>query len=715
MTNLIPVATLKNSINSVFITQGQLIYCTDTLEAFYDINNTIRVNLATTRQLNTESLRTSLLSPKTTLIYIVKETNKLYRYSEASGWIEFLTFENCTDLIYNATNLTPGVLSSGGIARAPMTITSQVYNNDGSTVEDTLNSLVNEGMQVTLEKKTEHVLIESDGQKIIDIPYPTADYDIYKYPVMVVLGDTYISPDKYALGSDQLIFNDAVAATTITNEIVTFIFAFCDINTDDGINATSVDGRGFSIGNNSPANKTDGHIWIDVDGQAMKVWDEANSRWNIIFDNNATRWEQNTVNVPNTTTYVPIGITGFDCTKDKLIVFYNSTYLNEDDYSISLDNSYISCKNGESWEVMGDGNTFTFMVFKHVSLYDYGNITPDDTVIITPEITNNFNTLTNTVNSITTMIGDLENQMTIASIAGIDYPDLVAGLSTGSTDANVQTTITNFNNMNISILALIDRVNNITNRLEIHTTSTVAVSNYSNLITQLASDSNTVVIRSLQLLDRITTMDNVVTSLTLIINDLQDDLAINIPDGLVSQEVLTKLYSLDISLANLNTITNTLQNELTINTDNPGPTVIINYTITNENVMSTISTFSSAILTLINIIDDLQNRVTVHPESYVYISSSDLIAQISVSSTSLNQLIIKINNMISVVSTLTSTIIDLQTATNMHNDIQINGATYSPTDDQSSKIDDLNNIVYNLITMVNNLQNELAELKTNAN
>lgn len=370
MIKLKPIATIKAELHNTMIELGQLIYCTDTLEAFYDNKPNNRIAISVTRQFNSEKQIFAITNPKTTCIYVDKSHNTLYRYSQISGWRLLENYEDCADLIYNATALVPTVLTSNNVCRAPLTLSSLVFNNDGSTVQDTLDTLFEKGKQITLEKKTCHIILDYDGQRIVDIPFPESDYDIYKFPVVVILDNKYIAPEKYALGAEQLIFCDEVGATTREGQLVTFIFAYAKMNVDEGINADAIDGKHFNIGGHPPQNPSDGDIWMDTKNQIIWSWNGENNTWDIIFDNNAytVQWQRNNVVLNHETTFVNIGINGFNKNTDKLIVFKNSTYLDEGiDYYISSDNSCISCKTGQSWDCKdNDVNYFSFIVFKNI-------------------------------------------------------------------------------------------------------------------------------------------------------------------------------------------------------------------------------------------------------------------------------------------------------------------------------------------------------------
>ena len=57
------IETIRDSINAVPEVQGQLIYCTDTMETFYDTSDGVRVQMGDIVYVATEAEREALLAP----------------------------------------------------------------------------------------------------------------------------------------------------------------------------------------------------------------------------------------------------------------------------------------------------------------------------------------------------------------------------------------------------------------------------------------------------------------------------------------------------------------------------------------------------------------------------------------------------------------------------------------------------------------------------
>lgn len=80
-----PVEVIKSRLNSLPVKHGQYIVCTDSQESYIDTNNE-RIKIGDIILLDTEDDRNDMLAPLIDKLYVVKNTNKLYRYN-GSDWI----------------------------------------------------------------------------------------------------------------------------------------------------------------------------------------------------------------------------------------------------------------------------------------------------------------------------------------------------------------------------------------------------------------------------------------------------------------------------------------------------------------------------------------------------------------------------------------------------------------------------------------------------
>lgn len=364
---IIPMASIKINVKNIKIEAGKLIYCTDTLECYYDVNSTNRIQLSTTKQINSETDRINLTEPDMNKIYIVKETNKIYRFLN-NLWVSVDSENIVRDLLFPAESLVPATLQRKNRKQAPATLASQVFLLDGSNVEQKVKEFVNDGKKITLQTKTIHIPIEKDHQRIINIPFPVANYDIYKFPIILLKNDKIISTKDYAISEDQVILSDKIE--TQIGDIMTFIFSYCNMITNEELNAVSVNDVRFFVGENEPYDKIPTDVWFDIKEKAVKQW---NGRvWTIIVKNNDNNFSifKNTVSTNESTTFIPIGIDKYNKNTDILFVFENSTYIEQDmDYGVSNDSKNITIIHpDEIWNGDEEEITFNFIVLKNINI-----------------------------------------------------------------------------------------------------------------------------------------------------------------------------------------------------------------------------------------------------------------------------------------------------------------------------------------------------------
>lgn len=72
-----------------------------------------------------------------------------------------------------------------------------------------------------------------------------------------------------------------------------------------------------------------------------------------------------TTQISAATNSVEVNIVGFNKTMDSILVFKNSTFLDESEYTIDEDSTHILKKEGQ-WNELNEQMTFTFLIFKYV-------------------------------------------------------------------------------------------------------------------------------------------------------------------------------------------------------------------------------------------------------------------------------------------------------------------------------------------------------------
>jgi len=377
------ITTIYNNFDNISVKQGQLLYATDTKNASYDIDNTLRYSLSCTQQIDTDSERTSITPVENTL-YIVTTTNLMYRYYTDTGWLNVTDFEAIVDILILADELQTMVIESNGEKYAPVVLAKYIYMADGSTLQSAIDDLMEKGAKVILESKTMTVQIKSSGQKILDIPYPISDYNIYKFPMFVLLGGKYISKDSYAISNYQMILSDTITSTTIKDDVVTFIFVYAHSLADVSLDCESMNGVRWFIGKTDLALdlRQDKDVMVNTYMQDMKQWDSVNQEWSLIFSNRkrVIKRVENSVKVATDTNYVNIGIDGYNEDQDTLIVVKNNTWLNKGkDYTVSIDNKLIKAPDGFTWSVSSSTPTyFYFIILKNLPSTTYNEYNDDN-------------------------------------------------------------------------------------------------------------------------------------------------------------------------------------------------------------------------------------------------------------------------------------------------------------------------------------------------
>ena len=144
---------LRSELDHLPIIPGQIYYCGDSRETFYDSNAGIRVQMGDViYNVETEAEREALIAPVEGKLYYIKESGLFYVYDNDiwSTVSDTLTFEEITGDI---TSLTIGTIIQKGIKRAPRTLTTAVYRaRDGKVLDDILNE-VGESFYITTQQE----------------------------------------------------------------------------------------------------------------------------------------------------------------------------------------------------------------------------------------------------------------------------------------------------------------------------------------------------------------------------------------------------------------------------------------------------------------------------------------------------------------------------------------------------------------------------------
>lgn len=197
MALLKPIEVIYSRLSEVPIIRGQVIFCTDTNDIFLDSSDGSRVHMTDVIKLKTEEEREALFVPLIGKIYLVEESNKLYKHN-GTDWETISIDISINDDSVEHTELTPGILEKKGIKYAPKTLASVVYLEDGETVSDRLNSIGNTELSYTKN----NVLTDVETSKIeIGIVGFNKDQDL----LLVYKNSVYIEENvDYRISSDSL-------------------------------------------------------------------------------------------------------------------------------------------------------------------------------------------------------------------------------------------------------------------------------------------------------------------------------------------------------------------------------------------------------------------------------------------------------------------------------------------------------------------------------
>lgn len=198
MANLTHISTTSGSMHLTPLVFGQVVYCADTQESYYDTNNGVRMQLTNVTHILTEAEREDLRNEKEDWLYVVFESNKFYKYSKSKNWKEIFYTDDMYNIIDIYEELVPGTITQFGNKLAPKTIASQVYTDRGERVQDVLDTISKIGYTVT------NYTIPNDGMNEFPIPIPFEKYFELNNFMDVYIGSTWVDPKRYAVIGNNL-------------------------------------------------------------------------------------------------------------------------------------------------------------------------------------------------------------------------------------------------------------------------------------------------------------------------------------------------------------------------------------------------------------------------------------------------------------------------------------------------------------------------------
>lgn len=227
------IETIDASLETIPIKAGQLIYCTDTLNLYHDTSVLARNQISDYIFLNTEADKDMILAPVVGKFYFVKESRITYIH-DGDDWINIdAVFSTSDSTTYSG--LVAGILTVGGVKCAPKTLAQAVYTSTGETVESKLATITKLGLS------TASVVATIDLQKTFTVPFPFTDYIALGNAMLIHIGGSYISPERYNISGTDLVLNSNETGVELGRSVLfTFIFNSGNIQTNQLLDASYI-------------------------------------------------------------------------------------------------------------------------------------------------------------------------------------------------------------------------------------------------------------------------------------------------------------------------------------------------------------------------------------------------------------------------------------------------------------------------------------------
>lgn len=191
MAKLVYISTNSNAMHSINISPGQVLYCGDMTETYYDTSGGKRVLINKVRYFYTDTDRLAVTVDRlnTETLYVVTSKGTFYRWSLSTDWQQVLYTADLFDVVDLFENLVPSTIEQYGTKVAPRTLASQVFTKAGERVQDVLDDITRLG-------KT-YRYITSDGSNSYEIPMPFKNYLELGNYIELYINNQYVAPKYY--------------------------------------------------------------------------------------------------------------------------------------------------------------------------------------------------------------------------------------------------------------------------------------------------------------------------------------------------------------------------------------------------------------------------------------------------------------------------------------------------------------------------------------
>ena len=242
MAKLVFINTNSSDMHSTKISAGQILYCADIPETYYDTSAGNRVVLNKVVYSYADSDRLSIASERldSEALYIVTSTGSFFRWSLSTDWVPVMYTSDLNGVLDLVENLVPSTVVQFGTSIAPRTLASQVFTKQGERVEDLLNDISRVG------KTYRFIEIKEEGQTEFDLPLPFNNYLELGNYIELYVGSVWISPKRYSIEIDnstpvstaKIIFNEPEDMLELGREI-SVVYTYNTARTKDTVYAGS--------------------------------------------------------------------------------------------------------------------------------------------------------------------------------------------------------------------------------------------------------------------------------------------------------------------------------------------------------------------------------------------------------------------------------------------------------------------------------------------
>ena len=303
----------RDQLDSIPISLGNLIYCEDTKEAYYDYSTGVRGSISCEILAN-EGMRVAIPESKRRydVLYYVELTDKFYIMSiYTNTFIEVQYVEEISHISGEIIELTQGYLHNEIKYFAPFTTSSSVIMADSLESEDgamTLQDYINDGrlsesgFGVALRTKIWTLNISSTTKSVI-INYPVGNYRSSGFDFLLFRNSMFVPSNEYEVNEDRLTLIDENDYFE-SGDLLTFVFVYSVI-TNPGSSILSINGSYI----------TDGTISCSkISDSIINLLNEGNDDYFGLLETISEYFEGLKINVsigePNTITNPTINING---------------------------------------------------------------------------------------------------------------------------------------------------------------------------------------------------------------------------------------------------------------------------------------------------------------------------------------------------------------------------------------------------------------------